>query len=205
MTVTPAHLRDCSEKRPQNHIAGTGPRPPTRRGDDSSRAGDELRPAATGITAEGRGRRRCARSRERGRGSGTAGGEASPRRPTRASLGRLGRRRASVTITHEPTTLRARREPPEVKHLVIKHRPQEVWGQVARRFMTDVDVRRPEEVTTARGSLPRRLSPVCARGKDPACVPGPSSNGLKRESRPRECVREHLYDAAAREHVSDNT
>lgn len=147
----------------------------------------------------------CTRPREGQRlGDRGRGGE-----PTETNAGVVRQTGTSKGVCdHNPRTgnaPRARREPPEVKHLVIKHRPQEVWGQVARRFMTDVDVRRPEEVTAARGSLPRRLSPVCARGKDPACVPGPSSNGLKRESRPRECVREHLYDAVAREHVSDNT
>lgn len=144
----------------------------------------------------------CTRPREGQRlGDRGRGGE-----PTETNAGVVRQTGTSKGVCdHNPRTgnaPRARREPPEVKHLVIKHRPQEVWGQVARRFMTDVDVRRPEEVTTARGSLPRRLSPVCAHGKDPACVPGPSSKRIKaREPTARMPQRASLRRRSARARV----
>lgn len=84
VTVTPDRLWDCSEKWSENHILGTGPRSPTQRGDNSSRAEDELQPSAAELAEEGRNHRRRARGQERDRGSGTAGGETSQQRLTQA-------------------------------------------------------------------------------------------------------------------------
>lgn len=94
----------------------------------------------------------CTRPREGQRlGDRGRGGE-----PTETNAGVVRQTGTSKGVCdHNPRTGNApgaRRKPPEVKHLVIKHGPQEVWGQVAQ---VHDGCRRQE----ARGSYDRARQP----------------------------------------------